>query len=736
MVGTCERPTLEPHDAPGYTLLTTAAPPGQATSLRLFVTLYHPRQAQDYAAHTGYSGQALYNEPVLRFLGASESPVFQTLLVSVCGSLLAIVMVGAFFLIYNSFQISLSKRMQQFGLLASVGATEKQLRSSVRFEGLCLSAVGIPLGILAGIGGTGLLLPVVSQKFSAILHSSAPLTLSLSLPALAAAAAICLATVLFSAALPARKALSKPIMVWLRQTEEIKEDAKALNAAPLLQRLYGLEGMLAHKNFRRNRKRYRSVVLSLTLSIVLFVAGTTFSTTLKRLADQYTVDFDYDLCLSTQAIPEDGLHTLYPRLSAAAGVTESSYQAVSTFSCPVAGRDLSAAYRAATGTAQEETLPLTLEVQFIEDSLYHAFLAQLTPAQAEQMTQQDSMLVVAKGKFQSTGTIDLFSASTLPLSLSTASGSRTIQAVFVDTYPEDPLPTQTAQSAPYVLLAVAPYQQKAQFDLLDAPTSLGLTFRSATPAQTVSELEAILQEAGFAGQYTMYNLYEAAAQFQDATFVVDVFTYVFVLLLFLIAAANVFNTISTNIKLRRRELAMLRSVGMAEGEFHRMLRFECLFYGGRTLLFGLPLATLFAWLIQRGLASSEQLEHFPFLFPWASLLLSAVGVFALVFLTTWYAARQLKQENILDALRDEMTWPLFPLKRPPGGVFKRRRLPGALLCGRFFQDPFPAYTVGSSLGAKPPSGMTKISEAPSSSGSNRGNPPWTRKVRMASSASV
>lgn len=206
-----------------------------------------------------------------------------------------------------------------------------------------------------------------------------------------------------------------------------------------------------------------------------------------------------------------------------------------------------------------------------------------------------------------------------------------------------------------MLLAVAPYQQKAQFDLLDAPTSLGLTFRSATPAQTVSELEAILQEAGFAGQYTMYNLYEAAAQFQDATFVVDVFTYVFVLLLFLIAAANVFNTISTNIKLRRRELAMLRSVGMAEGEFHRMLRFECLFYGGRTLLFGLPLATLFAWLIQRGLASSEQLEHFPFLFPWASLLLSAVGVFALVFLTTWYAARQLKQENILDALRDEMT---------------------------------------------------------------------------------
>lgn len=96
---------------------------------------------------------------MLRFLGASESPVFQTLLVSVCGSLLAIVMVGAFFLIYNSFQISLSKRMQQFGLLASVGATEKQLRSSVRFEGLCLSAVGIPLASWPGSAAQGFCFP-------------------------------------------------------------------------------------------------------------------------------------------------------------------------------------------------------------------------------------------------------------------------------------------------------------------------------------------------------------------------------------------------------------------------------------------------------------------------------------------------------------------------------------------------------------------------------------------------
>ena len=123
----------------------------------------------------------------------------------------------------------------------------------------------------------------------------------------------------------------------------------------------------------------------------------------------------------------------------------------------------------------------------------------------------------------------------------------------------------------------------------------------------------------------------------------------------LIAVANVFNTISTNIQIRRRELAMLRSVGMSEQGFDRMMNFECFFYGTRTLLFGVPIAGLLSWLIYKAMAASERMEEFSWQFPWKSITISILGVFCIVFLTMLYATSKIRKENIIDALRDDMT---------------------------------------------------------------------------------
>ncbi len=119
----------------------------------------------------------------------------------------------------------------------------------------------------------------------------------------------------------------------------------------------------------------------------------------------------------------------------------------------------------------------------------------------------------------------------------------------------------------------------------------------------------------------------------------------------LIAVANVFNTISTNIKLRRRELAMLRSVGMSDRDFQKMMNFECVFYGIRVLLFGLPIAVISSWLIHKGMVT----EDMDFILPWASIGISVVGVLFIVFITMLYAINKIKKENIIDALRDDMT---------------------------------------------------------------------------------
>ena len=182
----------------------------------------------------------------------------------------------------------------------------------------------------------------------------------------------------------------------------------------------------------------------------------------------------------------------------------------------------------------------------------------------------------------------------------------------------------------------------------------GLTFRSKNPSQSVAEMEAMIQGAGITSAYTLYNVYEMLEQNRNIIFIVNVFTYTFVIMISLIAVANVFNTISTNIKLRRRELAMLRSVGMSDRDFKKMMNFECVFYGMRALLFGLPIAgIIFLADLQR--VNHRRGGHSILCSRGAVSAISVFSVFFVVFITMLYAISKIKRENIIDALRDDMT---------------------------------------------------------------------------------
>lgn len=667
VVGICERPGFEEHSAPGYTLITKADTQDKADSLNLFVTLKNPRGVQAYASSTAGARAYVFNDYVLRFMGASDNKLFNALLYAVGGILVAIIMVGSIFLIYNSFNISLNERTRQFGILSSVGATARQLRNSVLFEGLCIGAIGIPIGVMVGIGSIRLVIPIVAGNFGNILYSTVPLTLSVSVPAIVAAAAISLVTILISAYIPAKKAANTPVMESIRQTNEVQTESKAVKTSKLAECIYGLEGTLALKNFKRNKKRYRSIVLSLVLSIVLFVSGSAFGTTLKRLSERSIMDIDYDILFNTQDMDDSEMFPLYDKLKTADGVYESSYQAVFAYSCAVKASDFSDRYREYAGyAAPDETVHLPMDIQFIEDSEYLRFIKELGLS-AEEYTGQDAkMIAVAKKRVDKkdgpSELLDMFASRSMTFNVAPETNDKpmmeqgqSINITFVDTYSVDPPPRQSSEQRPYVFMVVAPYSLKEKFETPDTHgTNMGLAFLSKNPSQSVAEMEAMIQGAGITSAYTLYNVYAIVEQYRSMTFVVDVFTYVFVIMISLIAVANVFNTISTNIRLRRRELAMLRSVGMSDRDLNKMMNFECVFYGTRTLLFGLPIAGIISWLIYEGLMAVERMDNFDFVFPWSSMAISVFSVFFIVFITMLYAISKIKKENIIDALRDDM----------------------------------------------------------------------------------
>lgn len=657
VVGFYERPSFEESTAPGYTVIT-AADAQSPQSWSVFVTLRDLKSVQSYVKEAGGAYASILNNNVLRFTGVSGDIWMNTLLYTAGGILTILIMTGSVFLIYNSFNISLSERMRQFGILSSVGATAGQLRRSVLFEGLCIGAVGIPIGIAAGLGAIQLVISVVAKNFSDFAYSSVPLTMTVTAPAIIVAAVVSLITILISAYIPARKAASIPVIECIRQTGEVKIDSKAVKVSDLSQRLFGLEGTLALKNFKRNKKRYRSVVLSLTFSVVLLITASSFSADLEQAGQNSIVDSDFDLCFYSQDIGESEMFSLYDRFRSVSGVTESSYQAVADYSCSVNTSELSPAWEEISGdeAAAGQAVDLSLQIQFVEDSVYRNFIKSLGFSESEYSGQKNHMVAAAKVKVDRDGKselADLFAEPSAVLAIAPSAGGseESVDVTFVDTIPVDTPPVEAVSGQDYTLIVIAPYSMRSQFDTSGAVTAL--TFRSNTPSESAAEMESIAQDAGIPQPYKLDNLAEVFEENRNISFVISLFSTVFVTMMTLIGMANVFNTISTNIMLRKRELAMLRSVGMSRRDFNRMMCYECAFYGFRTLLFGLPVSALLSWLVYLGMNAGG--ADISFVFPWAAFAVSIIGVFVVVFISMMYVVRKISRENIIDAMRDEMT---------------------------------------------------------------------------------
>ena len=658
VVGTCQRPSFE--DQSEYTCITKAEAQNSAESYMLFVTLKNPRVIHQYVKRIGENQEYTLNNDVLRFMGLSDSPgdrIFTSLLLSVGGIVIFIIMLGSIFLIRNTFYISLNERTHQFGILLSVGATEKQLRNSVLFEGLCISAVSIPIGVIIGLGGIEIVIRVVTKNFAGFLYDTVPLTLTLSLPAIIAAAAVSMITILISAYIPARKAAAVPVMECIRQTNEIKVEAKTVKTSKFAWGIYGLEGMLALKNFKRNKKRYRSIILSLVLSIVLFISTNAFILYLKMASEMAVVFTDIDIALDAHEMEEEEMLALYEKLKTVKGVYESSYQELVTYSCTVNASELSPEFQEIMGLSMPEgTEELSIDIQFLNESAYEKLLSKTGLPKEEYTAQNAKLITQAKINMDTNRVravseyVDMFTSSSMNVQIvpkaegqEKSGHEKNVVLTFVETVFPDSLPSLERTLRESLEASSVHVKSKGK----------GLVFRSKTPAQSVKAMQEIISGEHITGNYRLYNLAKMLDTNNNMIFVANVFAYTFVIMISLIAVANVFNTISTNIKMRRRELAMLRSVGMAEGDFQKMMNFECVFYGMKALFVGVPTAILSSWLIYKGMHAGGA-EEIEFVLPWNSIGISVFSVFFIVFITMLYAVSKIKKENIIDALRDDM----------------------------------------------------------------------------------
>ncbi len=295
VVGIYERPSFEGHTAPGYTAITVAdSELGESASFDVYFKLKKPADVYQFMEDRAMNGTT--NNDVLMFMGVSQFGNFSDVLTSLAAIVIALIMFGSVSLIYNAFAISVSERTKQFGLLSSVGATKKQLRRMVLFEALAVSAIGIPLGIIAGIGGIGITLLLIGDKFNSMVSGYPdPMRICVSWGAVIAAVIVALITVLISAWIPSKRATKISAVEAIRQNMDIKAKNKPVKTSKLTYKLFGLPGVIASKHYKRNKKKYRTTVISLFMSIVLFVSTSAFSDYLLESVTGGFEKSEYDL---------------------------------------------------------------------------------------------------------------------------------------------------------------------------------------------------------------------------------------------------------------------------------------------------------------------------------------------------------------------------------------------------------------------------------------------------------
>lgn len=670
VVGFYERfnPDIEFFDCPGYTAITTGA---GGYRKDVFFTLNNPRRFEKVTQDGVLAelGQKLIrHNDLLDFYGVTRYSGINALIGGFAAVLVVLVSFGSISLIYNSFAISVNERVRLFGILKSVGATKKQIKSTMLYEASFLAFIAIPIGLVVGCVGIGITLYALRDSFNAFVdvNRNTQMKLVLNPIALLASVLACYITILISAYIPARKAIKLSPVDSIRQADDIKIRPRDVRTSKLTLKLFGFEGMMAAKNFKRSKKRYRSVVFSLFTSVVLFVSASSFCSYLNSSVGAYSSeDPGADICYYMAADSFEEAKKTAQLLQTVPGVNNTLILAEGwMYSAEVSKDALTKGYMEAAGLGQEDQdkVIMDIKVQIVDDASFSRFCREnkLDESKYRNTSAPCGIFINnvgvhttdEKGNYKYVPAM-IFRDDSVPMYLKgrvwDPDEPEKLQQIYVTDLVEKSVPGFSYNQEAVVYpecQAEHLFGKGSETEIVSMKT---LFFEAENHAAVFDKMKTLLVENGM-DSASLMDLAEGQESTRMIVKVVNVFSYGFIILISLIALVNVFNTISTNIILRRREFAMLKSLGLSEKGFSKMMRCECLIYGLKGLGFGLPASVLVTYWIY---TIVEDVYDRGFYMPPLSIIIAVGSVFIVVFSTMIYSSNKIRHDNLIDALKNE-----------------------------------------------------------------------------------
>ena len=613
-----------------------------------------------------YYDRVEYNTSLLALHGTSNYSNFINSMAGMLIIMLSLVSIACIIVIYNSFAISVMERKKQFGLFSSIGATKRQIKSTVLYEAMIVSLIGIPLGILSAYLGIYVVVLIMNNllkgMFSVGFHlSTYPLFIIIPI-------IFMIITIFVSASIPAKRVSKISPIEAIRLNDDIKIKSKKVKSPKIIRKLFGIEGDIAYKNMRRNKKKYRITVVSLFISIVLFISFSGYMTYFLASADSYLAIPEVDVIVRYD--PKNSDPEVIKSIKNNSSVEDyMEYLSVSA----TTNTDMFDAYTknfqnflVDNDYYQKHDEPYYKAINFIvlSNESYRKYLNMIGGKEELPILYNNFNSIVYNtgsrksynmNRYNNTNkTITIFSEPTNSLE----DGSVQYKELFkIDKYYlsnnefvglgiYDDIITE-------VIIISSDMAEEYQLIAEEPTVQYGYT-NIHIKAPNYKNLDKMIEEYDKESRLSFINYVNVKEEMKmenNMLLAIKILVYGFITLVTLIGVTSVFNTINTSIALRRKEFAVLRSIGLTPSGFNKMLRFESLFFGLKSLFYAIPVSLGVIFLMYLSMRGTVELGTI--LIPWKSIFLAVILDFLVIAISMSYATKKVKKDNILDAIREE-----------------------------------------------------------------------------------
>lgn len=607
--------------------------------------------------YKSYKYNLMVNKELLAYEGASLDDETLKTIYGLGAFIIGIVLVSSVFVIRNGFEISITERLKQYGMLSSIGATKKQIKKSVYFEGFILGLIGIPLGIISGVFAIYILVNVVNYILKDYISEGTLLTYSMSWIAIAISVSVSIITIWLSCKKSAKKASKVSPIEAIRNSEDVKLKAKKVKCPKIITKIFKTGGEIAYKNLKRSKKKYRTTVISIIVSIVIFISISSFIQYGFKMSEAYYTEMNYNYMVFIQENEnEDNKEELkkYKILEDISKLPDVGEYSINKSNVLTMNMD------------EKHKAELTEYGKEIKERFYNE----------ENGVRIDEINVISLSKeayeryvSKLGGDYEKYKngAILIDKNINTNNDGKKIQGN-IYTWKKGDIITGKINDTQYNIEILAKTEEiPAGVNILynsDAFIIVSEDFINKVGYKTIAlysnskdaykldeEIKQYKQENNITDNTIQtFNMEESARAENAVVLVISIFLYGFIGVITLIGITNIFNTITTNMNLRKKEFAMLKSIGMTKKEFNRMIRLESIFYGLKSLIIGIPIGTILSYGMYTVFRNNMEMEY---VLPYKSIVISIVFVAVIIGIIMKYSMSKINKQNVIETIRND-----------------------------------------------------------------------------------